>query len=67
VGSYTIYNLSGTYSGIKNLTLTLGIKNLFNKNPPASNTTDNYQFGYDPRYADPLGRVLFLRGTYKFL
>ncbi len=67
VGSYMTYNLSGTYTGIKNLSLTLGIKNLFDKDPPVSNTTDNYQFGYDPRYADPLGRVFFMRGTYKFM
>ncbi|WP_210009317.1 TonB-dependent receptor [Aquirhabdus parva] len=67
VPSWTHYNLSGTYSGIKNLTLTAGVKNIFNTNPPATNTTANFQIGYDPRYTDPLGRVLFLRATYKFL
>ncbi|WP_410210183.1 TonB-dependent receptor [Aquirhabdus sp.] len=67
VGSYMRYNLSGTYSGFKNATLTLGVKNLFNKNPPATNQQDQLQVGYDPRYTDPLGRVIFLRGTYKFM
>jgi iron complex outermembrane receptor protein len=67
VPSYLVYGLSGTFTGVKNLSLTLGIKNLFNRLPPATNTTDNFQIGYDPRYTDPLDRVYFVRATYKFL
>ena len=66
VGDYTTYNLSGTYKGFKNLELTLGLKNMFDAEPPASNVIDNFQMGYDPRYADALGRSYFVRGTYKF-
>lgn len=66
VGDYTTYNLSGTYKGFKNLELTLGLKNMFDAEPPASNVVDNFQMGYDPRYADALGRSYFVRGTYKF-
>ncbi|MGV2453632.1 TonB-dependent receptor [Acinetobacter seifertii] len=66
VSDYTTYNISGTYKGFKNLELTAGIKNIFDEDPPASNVIDNFQMGYDPRYADPLGRTYFVRGTYKF-
>jgi iron complex outermembrane receptor protein len=66
VGDYTLYNISGTYSGFHNLELTAGIKNLFDKAPPASNVTDNFQYGYDSSYADPTGRAYYLRATYKF-
>ncbi|MFJ2986900.1 TonB-dependent receptor [Collimonas sp. NPDC087041] len=66
VGSYTRYNVSGSYTGFKNLTLTAGIKNLLNTDPPASNVTDNFQYGYDARYADAIGRAFFVRANYKF-
>ena len=66
VNDYTLYNVSGTYKGFKNLELTAGIKNLFDAEPSASNVLDNFQYGYDPRYSDVTGRAYFLRGTYKF-
>ncbi len=66
VGDYTRYNLSGSYTGFKNLTLTAGIKNLFNTDPPASNVTDNFQYGYDARYGDAIGRAFFVRANYQF-
>ncbi len=66
VSDYTLYNVSGTYKGFKNLELTAGIKNLFDAEPSASNVLDNFQYGYDPRYSDVTGRAYFLRGTYKF-
>ncbi len=66
VKDYTLYNLAGTYTGFKNTELTLGIRNLFNTKPPASNVTDNFQYGYDPRYADALLRTYYARATYKF-
>lgn len=46
--------------------LTVGIKNLFDKNPPFSNPSNRSQRGYDPRYTDPLGRSLFVRAAYGF-
>ncbi|TCM69883.1 iron complex outermembrane receptor protein [Acinetobacter calcoaceticus] len=66
VSNYSVYNISGNYKGFKNIDLTMGIKNMFDEAPPASNVIDNFQMGYDPRYADPLGRTYFVRGTYKF-
>ncbi|MEK5760413.1 TonB-dependent receptor, partial [Acinetobacter variabilis] len=55
VSDYTLYNISGTYKGFKNLELTAGIKNIFDEDPSASNVLDNFQYGYDPRYGDPTG------------
>lgn len=68
VKAYTVYNLSATYTGIKNLTLTGGIKNLLDTDPPF--TAHNLDFaagaGWDPRVADPRGRAFTLRASYKF-
>jgi len=66
VSAYTLYNFAGTYNGFKNLELTAGIRNMFDAEPPASDATNNAQYGYDPRHGDPMGRTYFLRGTYKF-
>ena len=68
VKAYIIYGLSGTYSGFKNTTVTLGVKNLLNTDPPF--TAHNVDFaagaGWDPRVADPRGRAYTARVTYKF-
>jgi len=66
VGSWEVYDASLTWTGIKNLTLTGGIKNLFDRNPPFTTQNTTFQRGYDPRFADPLGRVFVLRAAYKF-
>ena len=66
VGSYAVHDVSLTYTGVKNLTLTAGIKNLLNTKPPFSNQETVFQKGYDPRYADALGRTYALRASYSF-
>ncbi|CAN7524524.1 TonB-dependent receptor [Pseudoduganella sp. LjRoot289] len=66
VPSYSLWNLSATYTGIKGLTLTGGVKNLLDKEPPFSNQGTLFQKGYDPRYTDAVGRALYLRGSYTF-
>ena len=37
VGALSLWDLQGTYTGFKNLTLTLGVKNLMDQNPPLTN------------------------------
>ena len=68
VDSYTIYHLTLTYTGFKNFTLTAGIKNLFDTDPPF--TAHNLDFaagaGWDPRVADPRGRSYGARVAYTF-
>jgi iron complex outermembrane receptor protein len=66
VPSYTLWNVSATYSGIKGLALTAGVKNLLDKDPPVTNQGTMFQIGYDPRYTDPIGRALYLRAAYTF-
>jgi iron complex outermembrane receptor protein len=68
VESYVVYNLSVNYTGFRNITLTGGIKNLLNTDPPF--TAHNVDFaagaGWDPRVADPRGRAYTARVSYKF-
>ena len=66
VKAYSVWSLSGAYSGFKNTELTVGVKNLLNEDPPFSNQIGTFQSGYDPRFADPLGRTFYVRATYKF-
>lgn len=66
VPSYTTFDGYGSWQAIKGLTLTAGVRNLFDRNPPLSYQTTTFQAGYDPRYADPMGRTFYLRGTYNF-
>ncbi len=68
VSSYTVYNFSATYSGFKNTTVTVGVKNLLDTDPPF--TAHNLDFaagaGWDPRVADPRGRAYTVSLTHKF-
>lgn len=66
VGSYSLVDLGVTWTGIKNLTLTAGINNLLDTDPPVTGQTNTFQRGYDPRFTDPIGRGYMLRAAYKF-
>lgn len=66
VGSYSLWNLSGSYTGFKNIAITAGVKNLFDKDPPFTNQGTVFQKGYDPRFTDPVGRAYYLRASYTF-
>ncbi|MDB5746776.1 MAG: TonB-dependent receptor [Massilia sp.] len=68
VSSYTRFGLATTYKGFKNTSITFGIQNLFDRDPPftAHNVDDVVGAGWDPRVADPRGRAYTLNLTYKF-
>lgn len=66
VGALSVWDLVGTYSGIKGLALSAGVLNVFNSDPPFSNQGSTFQVGYDPRYASPFGRTWLLRAAYSF-
>lgn len=68
VSATTLYNLSVNYTGIKNLSLTAGIKNLFDTKPAFSgHNIDNVAgAGWDARVGDPRLRAFTLRASYKF-
>ena len=69
VKSYSIFHLTVSYTGIKNLTLSAGVKNLFDTNPPFANSYDtNTGSGssWEPRVADPRGRSFLVGAEYRF-
>jgi len=68
VKSYTTVDYQAKLNYIKNLTLTAGIRNLLDQEPPLStrNSGGGNQVGYDGRYTDPLGRTFYLTAAYKF-
>jgi len=63
VGSYSVWNLQGRYTGFRNTTLTLGVNNLFDRDPPWVHWP---QLGFDGGYADARGRTFYARLTYAF-
>ena len=72
VSSYQLFHFYGSYTGVannKNLKVTFGVRNLFDKDPPYTNAggQNYFQSGYDPGYADPRGRTFILSATYKFM
>lgn len=66
VKAYDLFDLQGTYKGVKNMVFTLGMRNVFDKKPPATVQEDYFQVGFDPTYADVKGRTVYVRGTYRF-
>ncbi len=66
VKQYSTYDTSVSWSGFRNLTITGGIKNLTDEEPPRSAQVTTFQRGYDPRFTDPLGRTYTIRAAYKF-
>jgi iron complex outermembrane receptor protein len=66
VGTYTLWDIGASYAGVKNWTLSAGIKNLLDTNPPTSVQTQAFQFGYDPTYSDPRGRQYWAGLKYSF-
>ena len=66
VSSYTTFDGYGSWAPTKQLSFTLGIRNLFDREPPFSNQVFVFQAGYDPRFTDPTGRTYYVRGTYNY-
>lgn len=67
VASYTTVDWQGRYEFNKALTFTLGVFNLFDRDPPLSlKTSGGHQLGYDNRYTDARGRTLYLGVQGKF-
>jgi iron complex outermembrane recepter protein len=69
VDPYVVYNLSLTYKGFKNITVTSGIKNLLDQDPPFAisyNSATGAGSSWEPRVADPRGRAFTLNLQYDF-
>ena len=66
VGSMSLWDAQGSWSGLKGFTFTLGVKNLFDTNPPATNQQNTFQVGYDPSYYDARARFVYGMVRYEF-
>jgi iron complex outermembrane recepter protein len=66
VKAYSTWDTQVNWKIIKDLSLTLGVKNLLDQDPPSSRTETNFQTGYDASFTNPIGRAYYLRASYKF-
>jgi iron complex outermembrane receptor protein len=66
VKAYSLWDFSSSYAMSKALRLRVGIKNLFDTNPPRSNQVYSFLAGYDPTYTDPRGRSMYASANYSF-
>jgi iron complex outermembrane receptor protein len=71
INSWTTFGLGYTYTGIKNLILSVNIKNLFDEKAPyvpfsGVNTAGTPQAGYSEGLHSNQGRYFNLNATYKF-
>ena len=66
VKDYWIHDISASYAATKDMLLTIGVNNVFDKDPPLTGQNTTFQRGYDPRFTDPIGRSFLLRASYKF-
>ena len=69
VDPYWLHHVSVSYTGIKHLSITAGIRNIFDKDPPFTVAYDgNTGAGssWEPRVADPRGRSYTLLLSYTF-
>ena len=66
VGAYSIWGIHGSYKPTQSVSVLVGVRNLFDTNPPFSNQTNNWQAGFNPLTADPTGRAYYAKVTYDF-
>lgn len=67
VPSYSTLDYQGKFAISKMWEVRAGIKNLTDKEPPLTlRTSSGHQVGYDARYADTLGRTVYVNTSYKF-
>ncbi|HUP06089.1 MAG TPA: TonB-dependent receptor [Caldimonas sp.] len=60
VARYLRYDLNVGYALSDQVQITFGIRNVFDTDPPFTNQSNTFQVGYDPVYADPIGRAFTL-------
>jgi iron complex outermembrane recepter protein len=66
VGAMEVWNTSVTYRGIKNLQVRLGVNNLFDRGTPFNDESSGSNAGYNPSFAEPVGRFYTLGMRYTF-
>ena len=63
IDKYSVWNMTVAYKGIAHTNLTLGVSNLFNVNPPVTNSNST---AYANNIASPIGRAFNARASYDF-
>jgi iron complex outermembrane receptor protein len=67
VSAFTTTDLFGSWSPVKGASLVVGVRNVFDRDPPFTNQTDLFQAGgWDSRFANAAGRTYYLRANYSF-
>ena len=66
VGSMSLWDLQGSYSGLRHWVFTVGCRNVLDTNPPATNQQNTFQSGYDPSYYDARARFVYGAVKYEF-
>jgi iron complex outermembrane receptor protein len=66
VGSTSTWDLQGRYNGFAGWQLALGVRNLFDADPPFTVQSETFQVGFNPQVASPLGRAFYVRAGYTF-
>lgn len=68
VADYLVWDWQTRFRYNEHWTLTGGLKNIFDRDPPFSQRIagGGNQLGFDARYTDPLGRQAYLVANYKF-
>jgi iron complex outermembrane receptor protein len=62
VSAYDTFDVQGSYTGLSRFDLTLGVKNVFDRQPPYANyasIVNNFVGGYDLSYGDPRDRYIY--------
>jgi iron complex outermembrane receptor protein len=68
VGSQSTWDAYVSDRPVRGLTVLFGIRNLFNTNPPFTNSSQgNFAAGYNSLFSNPIMRDFYLNLTYRFL
>jgi len=67
VPNTSTFDLVASYNGFKNTKLSIGVRNLADRDPPLFiNNGSQFQSGYDVYQEDPRGRFIYVQASYKF-
>ncbi len=66
VASYALWDAQFAYAATSAVTMRIGVRNLFDRDPPFSNQNEAFQAGYDPSYTDPRGRFWYVAASVRF-
>jgi iron complex outermembrane receptor protein len=70
IGYFSTWDAQTVWTPSKTWTVTGGILNVFDHQPPfvpsISGANRGQQFGYDDRYYDARGRTMYVNASYKF-